>query len=166
MSIQCLRAILKTMAWVCERKVAQSCPTLCDPMDCSPTGSSVHGDSPGENTGVGFHALLQGIFPMQGWNPGLPCCGQILYQLSHQEGPRILEWVACPFSRGSSQPRSRTGVSFTAGWFFTNWVTREAPAWVYRDLNKWKSVCLSLSLVWVLHIASRSTSLSESELCE
>ena len=42
--------------------VAQSCPTLCDPMDCSSPGSSVHGDSLGKNTGVGCHALLQGIF--------------------------------------------------------------------------------------------------------
>ena len=42
-------------------KLLQSCPTLCDPMDWSPPGSSVHGDSPGKHTGVGFHALLQGI---------------------------------------------------------------------------------------------------------
>ena len=42
--------------------VAQSCPTLCDPMDCSPPGSFVHGDSPGKNTGVGCHYLLQGVF--------------------------------------------------------------------------------------------------------
>ena len=46
-------------------------------------GSSVHGDSPGKNTGVGCHALLQGIFPTQGSNPGLPHCNQILYHLSH-----------------------------------------------------------------------------------
>ena len=45
--------------------VTQSCPTLCDPMDCSPSGSFVHGDSPGKNTGVGCHTLLQGIFPTQ-----------------------------------------------------------------------------------------------------
>ena len=51
--------------------VTQSCPTLWDPMHCSPPGSSVHGDSPGKNTGVGCHALLQGIFPTQGSNPGL-----------------------------------------------------------------------------------------------
>ena len=63
--------------------VTQSCLTLCDPMDCSPPGSSVHGDSPGQNTGVGCHALLQGIFLTQGSNPGLPHCRQILYQLSH-----------------------------------------------------------------------------------
>ena len=43
--------------------------------------SSVHGDSPGKNTGVGCHALLQGIFPIQGSNPGLLHCRQILYQL-------------------------------------------------------------------------------------
>ena len=46
--------------------VAPSCPTLYNSIDCSPPGSSVHGDSPGKNTGVGCHALLQGIFPTQG----------------------------------------------------------------------------------------------------
>ena len=45
--------------------------TPCDPMDCSPPGSSVHGGSPGKGTGVGCHALLQRIFPTQGGNPGL-----------------------------------------------------------------------------------------------
>ena len=49
----------------------QLCPTLCDPMDCSLPISSVHGDSAGKNTGVGCHALLQGIFPTQGSNPCL-----------------------------------------------------------------------------------------------
>ena len=58
--------------------VTQLCLTLCDPMDCSPSGSSVHGDSPGKNTGVGCHALLQGIFLTQGLNPGLPHCRQML----------------------------------------------------------------------------------------
>ena len=48
--------------------VAQLCLTLCDPTDCRQAGSSVHGDSPGKNTGVGCHALLQGIFPTQGSN--------------------------------------------------------------------------------------------------
>ena len=43
--------------------VARSCLTLCNPMDCSPPGSSVHGIFPGRNTGVGCHFLLQGIFP-------------------------------------------------------------------------------------------------------
>ena len=51
----------------------------------------VHGDSPGQNTGVGFYALLQGIFSTQGSNPGLPHCRRILYHLSHQGTPRIPE---------------------------------------------------------------------------
>ena len=54
------------------RLFAQWCLTLCSPMDCSPPGSSVHRDSPGKNTGVGCHALLQGIFPTQGLSLGLP----------------------------------------------------------------------------------------------
>ena len=66
--------------------VTQSCPTLCDPMDCCLPGSCVHG-------------ILQA---------------------------RIQEWVAIPFSRGSSQPRDRTQVSYIAGRFFTIWATREA----------------------------------------
>ena len=47
-------------------------------------------DSPDKNTGVGCHALLQGISPTQGLNPGLPQCGRILYQLSHQGSPTAL----------------------------------------------------------------------------
>ena len=64
--------------------VAQLCPTLCNPTDCSLPASSVHWDSQGKNTGVGCHALLHGIFPTQGRNPGLLHCRQILYCLSHQ----------------------------------------------------------------------------------
>ena len=52
--------------------VANLCLILCDPMDCSPPGSPVHGDFPGKNTGVGHHSLLQGIFLTQGSNPGAP----------------------------------------------------------------------------------------------
>ena len=105
--------------------VAQLCLTLCDPTNCSPPGSSVHEDSPSKNTGVGCHALLQGIFPTQELNPGLPYCRQILYCLSHQGSPWILEWVAYPFSRGSSWPRDQTGVSCMAGRFFTSWATNK-----------------------------------------
>ena len=97
------------------------CLTLCDPMDCSLPGSSVHGDSPGKNIGVGCHSLLQRIFPTQGSNPGLPDCKQILYCLSHQGSPSILEWVAYPFTTGSSQPRNWTCVACIWNGFFTIW---------------------------------------------
>ena len=63
--------------------VAQSCLTLCNPVDCSPLSFSVPGDFPGKTTGVGCHALFQGIFPTQGLNPCLPHCRWILYRLSH-----------------------------------------------------------------------------------
>ena len=58
-------------------------------MDCNLSGSSVHGDSLGKNTGVGCHAFLQGIFPTQGSNPGLLRCRQIHYWLSHWGSPII-----------------------------------------------------------------------------
>jgi len=69
---------------------------------------------------VDTFSLLQGIFPIQGSNPGLPRCRWILYQLSHKGSPRILEWVAYPFSSGSSRLRNQTGVFCIAGRFFTN----------------------------------------------
>ena len=119
--------------------VTQSCLTLCDPMGWSQPGSSVHGDSLGKNTRVGCHALCQGIFPTQGSNPSIPHCRQILYCLSYQGSPRILEWVAFAFSRGYSWSRKWTRVSCIVGRFFTNWATRESrrdemdplnPAWL------------------------------------
>ena len=89
--------------------VSQSCLTLCNPVDCSLPGSSVHGDSPGKNTVVGCLALLQGIFPTQGSNSGLPHCRRILYHLSHQGSPRILEWVASPSPGDLSNPGIKPG---------------------------------------------------------
>ena len=80
-------------------EVAQSCPTLSDPMDCSPPGSSVYG-------------ILQA---------------------------RVLEWVAIPFSRGSSQPKEGTWVSHIGGRFFTVWAIGEASLYAnsYPDLFWW-----------------------------
>ena len=71
-----------------QAKSLQSCPTLCDPMDSSPPDSSVRGDSPDENTGVGSLYLLQRIFLTQELNQGLLYYRQILYQLSHQGSPK------------------------------------------------------------------------------
>ena len=120
-------------------KVAQSCPLW-------PHGLYHPWNSASQNTGVGSLSLLQGIFPTQGSNPGLPHCGQIPYQLSQQAGPGILEWVAYLFSSGSSQPRNRTGVSCTAGEFFTSWTTRESSSLKNRVLRHRKMKTLSRSL--------------------
>ena len=126
--------------------VAQLHPTLCGPMDCGPPDSLCPWNFPGKNTGVSCHFLLQ-IFHTQGLNSGLLHCRWSLYHLSHKKvklkvtpscltlcGPmdyaahrilqaRALEWVAFPFSRGSSQPRDGTQVSCIAGGCFTSWAT-------------------------------------------
>ena len=108
--------------------VAQSCLILCDH---SPPGSFVHENSSDKNIGVSCHSLLLGIFPNQGLNPALLHCRQILYHLSHQGSPWILECIAYPFSRGSSTPRNWARISCIAGIFFTSWATWEAHMYVY-----------------------------------
>ena len=109
--------------------------------------------SPGQNTGLGNLYLLQGIFSTQGSNPGLPHCRRILYQLSHKGSPRILEWVAYPFSSGSSWPRNQTGISCIAGGFFTNWAIREAHSLYMFSLATYYSHSeLVLKLFMLRHI--------------
>ena len=98
---------------------------MCDSL--RPHGLYSPWNSPGQNTGMGSLSLLQGIFPTQRLNPGLSPYRRILYQLSHNRSPRILEWVAYTFSRGSSRPRNRTRIFCIAGRFFTNCAMREAP---------------------------------------
>ena len=67
-------------------------------MDGNPPDSSVPGDSPGKNTSVCCHALFQGIFPTQRWNPGLPNCRWILYRLNHHRSPRMsMVWTCTLF---------------------------------------------------------------------
>ena len=117
------------MIWkVIKAEVTQSCQTLWNPMDCI--------DSAGENTGMGSCFLLQGIFLKPGIKPRSPPLQVILYYLSHQGSPRILEWVVYLFSRGSSWPRNPTGFSCIVGGFFTCWVTTEAPKNILL-VNSW-----------------------------
>ena len=93
--------------------ITQLCPNFCNPREGNPPGSSVHGDSPGKNTGVGFHALLQRIFPTLGLNPGLPHFRQILYRLNHQGG----KCVPCTFLLpGFSLWDSKVGTSLVLQW--------------------------------------------------
>ena len=72
--------------------VAHLCLTLCNPMDYRPSGSSVHGDSPGKNTRMGSHALLQGIFPTRDRTQVSYISGGFFYHLSHWGSPRILAY--------------------------------------------------------------------------
>ena len=118
-------------------------------------------NSPVQNTGVDSLSLFQGIFPTQGSNPGLPHCRQILYQLSLKGSPRILKWVAYPFSSGSSWPRNQTGVSCIAGGFLTNRAIREAhslfPLKILNFRDRWFSLLYNAAwqkvitfVIWVI----------------
>ena len=97
--------------------VVHSCLILCDLMDCSPPGSSAHGDAPGKNTGVGCHALLQGVFPTQGLNPGLLHCRWILYHLSQPGRVRekgqdsLRQDIMCDYNDKSDRKQVKETVS-------------------------------------------------------
>ena len=101
--------------------------------------------------------LSRGIFLIQGSNPGLPHCRQILYQPSHKGSPRMLEWVAYPFSNVSSRPRTWTGISWIAGGFFTNWAIREAFFFFPFIFISWRLITLQHccgfchTLKWISH---------------
>ena len=89
-------------------------------------------NSPGQNTGVGSLSLLQGIFPTQGSNPGLPHCGWILHQLSHKGSPRILERVA------NKSPSSQSyGFSSSHVWI---WELDCKESWVLKNWQFWTVV--------------------------
>ena len=106
------------LAW--KVKVAQSCPTLCDPMDYTTHGilqARILEWVPFPNTGVGSLSLLQGNLPNSGANSGLLHCRWIHFQLSHKGSPRRLQWVAYPFSSRSAQLRNLITVSCIAGRF-------------------------------------------------
>ena len=139
-------------------------------VECSLPGSSVNEDSPGKNTGVGCHALLQGIFPTQGSNPGLPHHRQILYHLSHQGSPRILEWVTYHSSGYLSDPGIYMLSQFSCAWLCEtpskvahqalqslgfsrqeHWSARQEhwSAISFSNAWKWKVKVKSLSRVWL-----------------
>ena len=107
-----------------EEWASESCSVMSDSLP--PYGLYGPWNSPGQNTGVGSLSLLQGDLPNPGIKPGSPALQRILYKLNHKGSPRILEWVAYPFSSRSSWPRNQTRVSCIAGRFFTNWAIREA----------------------------------------
>ena len=157
---------------LCVCLVAQSCPTLCDPMDCSPPSSSVHGDSPGKNTGVDCQALLQGIFLPQESNQGLLHCRRILYQLSYPGSPELtinvpkqMNWFKMLKKKKNqiTRKKNQTGLGFFLcnrkyiyNWYFINTVytvificlvfllqrRNPRPTWFLKNLFYWSIVDL------------------------
>ena len=77
--LECVKGNMEAVS-----EITQLCPTLCDSIDCSLLGSSVHGIVQATILEWVAISFSRGIFPTQGSNPGLPCCGQTLYPLSHQ----------------------------------------------------------------------------------
>ena len=109
----------------------QSCLAVCDPMDCSPPGSSVHGNSPGKNIGVGCHALLQGIFLAQGSNLSLmsPALAGGFFTFS-------ITWEASPPPRPAQSTLSTSYSEIYLGWgvggasgFLHLWLCLVEPLW-------------------------------------
>ena len=103
-------------------------------------------------------------------NPRLPHCRQILYQLSHKRSPRILEWVAYPFSRGSSWLRDRTGVACIAGRFFTKGAIREAQKEMFNlfCLYLWLNQIIFLKFTsrrewYCLHVESKGKMMKKNQ---
>ena len=127
-------------------------------------------DFPGKNTGVSCHFFLQGIFPTQGlthlfellhwqadslplepsesecWSRSvcLTLCDDMDYTVHGILQARILEWVAFPFSRASSQPRKWTQVSHIAGRFFTSWAIRKAQDNLGNPIYLWTDILFLL----------------------
>ena len=130
-----------------------------------PHGLRIPWNSSGQNTEVGSGSFLQGIFPTLGLNPGLSHCRQILYQLSHQGSPRILGWVACPFSSRSSWPRNQTMMSCIAGRFFTNWATGEAQGGLNIPLFTVLHILNGRFQKWGQELEKRGMYLPSSFLC-
>ena len=143
-------------------KIAQFCLTLCDPMDCSLPGSSVHGILQGRILAVPFSRSSQPRSPILQvdsltaeppgkWSEVAQSCPTLCDPMDYSlpDSPvhgifqaRILEWVAISFSR-SSQPRDWTPVSRIVGRRFTVWATREAPT-----RNKEARCLISISRFW------------------
>ena len=135
-------------------KVAQSCPTLCDPMD-----HTIHGLLQARILEWVAIPFSRGSSQPRDWIQ-VSHCKWILYQLSHQGSPRILKWVAYPFSSRPSWPRSWNRVSYIAGRFFTSWATREVLSafiacpsctfWCHYKVEYRSEICAIISVPLIL----------------
>ena len=129
----CVQVFVYTLlyrSWTCYVLclVAQVCPVLWDPMGCSPP-DSLHGDSLGKSIGVGCPP--PGYLPNPEIKARSSYCRWILYCMSHQGSPRILQWVAIPFPGELPDPGIEPRSPALAGGFFTSWATRKA--WITKE---------------------------------
>ena len=106
-------------------------------------------DSPGKNTGVGCHFLLQEIFPTQGSNPGLPHCGQTLYHLSHQ-GSSLMDSVNVNWMNGWVSKCSQGFCSDPSSWVLQKWVQGPPTTHPHSSITHLLILKLHLSFQMVL----------------
>ena len=130
------------------------------PLNVAPQAPLSMGNSLGKNTGVGAIPFSRESSQPRDWTQ-VSHRKLILYQLNQKGSPRILEWVAYPFSSRSSWPRNRTGISWIADGFFTSWDTKEVLS-LRDDACEMLSLCGSVHhcpwflLIWcVVSIAGR-----------
>ena len=137
----CKSSALNTRQWWILSQWIVKVPQLC--LTLRPHGLYCPWNSSGQNTRVGSLSLLQGIFPTQQLIPGLPHCRWILYQLIHKGNPRILEWVAYPFSRVSSWTRNQTGL-LHCRWILYQQSCQRSSKKKENDRQKEKPTCSHL----------------------
>ena len=118
--------------------VTQWCLTLCNPVDCSQPGSSIHGDSPGKNTGVVSMPSSRGSSQPRDQTQVSRIADGFCTNWDTRDAQEHWSWVAYHFSRGSSQPRYPTKCS--AGGFFTSWATREAQLSMINTQLKYNKI--------------------------
>ena len=106
-------------------------------------------DSPGKNTGVGCHFLLQEIFPTQGSNPGLPHCGQTLYHLSHQ-GSSLMDSVNVNWMNGWVSKCSQGFCCDPSSWVLQKWVQEPPTTHPHCSITHLLILKLHLSFQMVL----------------
>ena len=132
--------------------VIQSCPTLCEPLDCSPPGFSVNGDSPGKNTGVGCRALLQGIFPILRAELRSPTLQADSLPSESPGKPKNTGVGSLSLLQGNFPTQELNWRILHCGRFFASWATREVQdtyfigvslvnAYKYACVSKWTRVC-------------------------
>ena len=149
-------------------KVTQSCPTLWDPMDRSPW------NSPGQNTGVGSHSLLQGIFPTQRSNAVLPHCRQILSQMSHKKSTREVKAIVFPVVKYGCESwtinkAERQRIDAFELWCWRRllrvpWTARRSNQSILMEISpeySLEGLMLNLKLQFIGHLMPRTDSLEK-----
>ena len=133
--------------------VIQSCLTLCDSMDCSPLGFSVHGDSSGKDTRVHCHALLQGVFPKPGTEPRSPAFQAD--SLSPEPPGKPLMWYiiwqmyyCTPFEKPLTKVTSCSKIASMEGQSVNIFMTLGLKQVLFFFFSEIRTHCFPINYIW------------------